>query len=249
MKIKLLTLLSVALVSLMSGQTIQILDNTSSVVIPSGSTVNVITTASTHITTKFKVKNNSATSPTVTVYRTAIVTNATGTITANFPFCFACNCLPPTTTSAVCTFTANEIAPNASNTSGLWPEINEAPTVGFSKVKYKIVNNSNAADSTVLYVTYNGAVGLNEKSFDNFNLSISPNPVNDMFVVKHTALESKNASIKVLNIVGSVVKELRIENNETQTRVDASQLSAGIYFVSVYSNNVLIVSKKIIVSK
>ncbi len=245
MKIKLLTLLSVALVSVMSGQTMQILDNTSSAVLPSGSTVNVITTASTHIITKFKVKNNSATSPTVTVYRTAIVTNST----ADFPFCFACNCLPPTTTSAVCTFTANEIAPNASNTSGLWPEINEAPTVGFSKVKYKIVNNSNAADSTVLYVTYNGAVGLNEKSFDNFNLSVSPNPVNDMFVVKHTALESKNASIKVLNIVGSVVKEVRIENNETQTKVDASQLTAGIYFVSVYSNNVLIDSKKIIVSK
>ncbi len=245
MKKKLLTLLSVALVSLMSAQTMQILDNTSGAVIPSGSTVNILTTASTNLVTKFKAKNNSVTSPTVTIYRTAIVTNST----ANFPFCFACNCLPPTTTSAVCTFTANEIAPNASNTSGLWPEINEAATVGFSKVKYKIVNNSNAADSTVLYITYNGAVGLNEKSFDNFNLSVSPNPVNDMFVVKHTALESKNASIKVLNIVGNIVKEVRIENNETQTKVDASQLSAGIYFVSVYSNNALIDSKKIIVSK
>ncbi|MEP5338204.1 MAG: T9SS type A sorting domain-containing protein [Algibacter sp.] len=68
---------------------------------------------------------------------------------------------------------------------------------------------------------------------------IYPNPVKDIFTITN----SQSADIIVYNILGKVVLNKKMENNNDS--VDISNLNTGVYYVSI-NNNGVISNKKIV---
>ena len=73
-------------------------------------------------------------------------------------------------------------------------------------------------------------VGVNEAATSNMN--IYPNPFNTEFVIETTELKS----ISVMNAMGEVVLSRTING---RTSIDATTLSAGIYFVREETSGVV----------
>ncbi len=85
--------------------------------------------------------------------------------------------------------------------------------------------------------------GIDEES-ENPQFNIYPNPSNGIF-----NLELFNVNtIKVLNTLGSVVYQEKINTNETKSTIDLSNLANGIYFIAVLNDKGTL-NKKVIISK
>ena len=96
---------------------------------------------------------------------------------------------------------------------------------------------------------------LNESSNtpDNYSLSQNfPNPFNSSTIIRYKVIYSSDVKIKLFNIEG---KELYVLVNEKQSRgsyeilFNSTDISSGIYFYSLYLDNNLVDTKKLIVNK
>ncbi len=68
------------------------------------------------------------------------------------------------------------------------------------------------------------------------SLQVYPTLVNNFVQVKlNTASNIRSAELKVINELGQVLLQQTLENN--QDRIDLSQLSTGVYFISVQTEN------------
>lgn len=80
-------------------------------------------------------------------------------------------------------------------------------------------------------------VGIENYSLDQQNIEIYPNPSNGVFNI---ALHNANISdgiIKIFNYTGQEVKLLKIEFTDNSSVINVKDLSAGLYFVELLSNN------------
>ena len=89
-----------------------------------------------------------------------------------------------------------------------------------------------------------GFIGLNEVAV-NTNFRVFPNPSNNG-VINVIAVE-KAVSYKVINVVGSVIANEKI-NNTTAVKISTQNWEKGIYFVSLDFGNGNIATKKIVVN-
>lgn len=106
-----------------------------------------------------------------------------------------------------------------------------------------------AATTTFSNVTLHWAptvvTGIDEASSENPQITIYPNPGNDIINIDF----SNTSSIKVVNMLGVVVYEEKVELAEEGTKtIDMSAFAGGIYFVNV-SNPKGSVNHKIILNK
>ncbi len=79
-----------------------------------------------------------------------------------------------------------------------------------------------------------------------------PNPFNSMTNVKWTMLRSGVANIMVYDLRGRKIQTLVNENlnaGNYNIRFNGEGLTSGVYFYSLFVNNVLIDTKKLIVIK
>tara|TARA_R110000823_G_scaffold315705_1_gene451091 strand:- start:124152 stop:124670 length:519 start_codon:yes stop_codon:yes gene_type:complete len=67
-------------------------------------------------------------------------------------------------------------------------------------------------------------------------LSIYPNPVKDKLIIKNTKFETSQLSLSTYTIQGKAVvsKNIQFEN---ETSIDVSDLSSGMYFISIEDKN------------
>ncbi len=72
-------------------------------------------------------------------------------------------------------------------------------------------------------------------------LSIYPNPTSDYLIINITTPKKCDAIISIVDVLGQTLinKKVKMEKGETETKIDVSNLSAGIYFVSYNSENKL----------
>ena len=73
-------------------------------------------------------------------------------------------------------------------------------------------------------------LGVEDALLDN-DLSIYPNPASDFITIKLKNSDKKK--VQIYNIVGQLVEEVSISNNQ---KLDISKLSSGVYFVSINNN-------------
>ena len=73
-----------------------------------------------------------------------------------------------------------------------------------------------------------GNTGLNENSHLNKEVSIYPNPASSTIII-HQSTQSHNQQLLITNILGEEIYHQAI-NNSTQTTIDVSQWSNGVYF-------------------
>jgi hypothetical protein len=106
--------------------------------------------------------------------------------------------------------------------------------------------------NSYLYVdnlAFSGSVtGIAENTINAANLSIFPNPSNEKVVLDYTLKSTENVVIKITDVTGKVVKELKpnavIGNNKQE--LNTSNFSQGIYTITIQGNNSLS-SQKLIV--
>ena len=97
-------------------------------------------------------------------------------------------------------------------------------------------------DSVSLYDSLDYALMTNIKKLeDEIKLNVYPNPTTDILKITYNSNSKTGLQIKINDVVGREVKKLEYEEE-----IDISDLEKGIYFLSVFQNNQLLVTKKII---
>jgi len=92
-----------------------------------------------------------------------------------------------------------------------------------------------------------GLVDIDEHSIvNNLDINIYPNPANEYFFINFTCLESKMYLISIYDIVGKLIKEIDSQYQESELKINISDMPKGIYFISVKDDYKSIVKKLII---
>lgn len=79
---------------------------------------------------------------------------------------------------------------------------------------------------------------------------IYPNPVSDhAFIDYRLHNEATKAKMVVHNILGSAVNEINLSHTETKAKIEAAELSPGVYFYTVYLDNIGVLTRKLIVRR
>jgi len=154
--------------------------------------------------------------------------------------------------------------------SGTWANVNnnQLPNVQIFDIKQQTLEPWNCYNSGEIYVATNGRgvwknkdlfkaniiLGNEIKGFDKKqnNLSIYPNPTSaDVFINFNTS-EIESASLSVMDLNGRVVKSENLGNlfpGQITYSFDTSDLSSGMYIVSVNSTSGVKRIAKIVVTK
>jgi hypothetical protein len=79
---------------------------------------------------------------------------------------------------------------------------------------------------------------------------IYPNPVNDQAYIEYKLHNDVvKAKIVVHNILGSAVNDLNLPYTETKMKMEANELNPGVYFYTVYLDNIGVLTRKLIVRR
>jgi hypothetical protein len=78
-------------------------------------------------------------------------------------------------------------------------------------------------------------LGVEEVSSPNTNvIKLYPNPVNDILSISTSHVSISN--VEVVDINGRIVKSVS-SNNSFDSKINVSDLSAGVYIINIYSEN------------
>ncbi|MBT1697986.1 T9SS type A sorting domain-containing protein [Fulvivirgaceae bacterium PWU4] len=79
---------------------------------------------------------------------------------------------------------------------------------------------------------------------------VYPNPVSEHAFVDYKVLDEKiKAKIVIHNLLGNSIEEYALPSNENRVKIRADDMSAGIYFYTLYINNEGVVTRKLIIKK
>jgi predicted nucleotidyltransferase len=91
-------------------------------------------------------------------------------------------------------------------------------------------------------VIYTGVSQMEEQAF-----SLSPNPSTGKFEISNLKVNTGNAIIKIYDKTGKIMKKLTVSGTDVNIVVDASEWSAGLYFVTVVIDQKETATRKIMV--
>ncbi len=176
------------------------------------------------------IKNNTSNPITVDVVR---VLNDTATAGWTSAFCLNGNCYAPFKDSVRTTI------PGDSTVGIIIHFYPDTVTPGCGIVRYSVRDANNPA--TVAYQTYhacNTCTGVNELSLYSADVNMYPSPVtagsNFSMNITNVISKSRNISLVVFSIYGSVVRTLDVKEGNNTLNLD---LSPGIYSYSLISDN------------
>jgi hypothetical protein len=95
--------------------------------------------------------------------------------------------------------------------------------------------NGNVTDDIYVVKLTVGGVGLQNATALENSISIYPNPSSTTLIIELSEL-CEGSTIEIRNALGNLLKKLKIA--QSLTTVDVSDLSIGIYFVSIEQNNI-----------
>ncbi len=123
---------------------------------------------------------------------------------------------------------------------------------GVSIMRYTVFDIVNPNDSAYFFVEYNaGTVGLNDYSSTKISVSNPyPNPAKSQTSFNYQLpANASHASIRIHNLLGSVVKEVQLVGQRGKISMNVTDLNDGVYFYSVVVNNETYETKRLIVSR
>lgn len=122
--------------------------------------------------------------------------------------------------------------------------------MGTSIIEFTFYNVDNPTEfvSVNVYFVIEYA-GIAEDAMHGGSISeIYPNPATNYVNLDFDLTPSvKQAKVRVINLLGSVVKEVEIEKSTNQLKLDVSDLDNGVYFYSVIINGDTYKTKKLVV--
>jgi hypothetical protein len=122
---------------------------------------------------------------------------------------------------------------------------------GISMSSYCFFDANNTSDSVCVEYLFDATTGLIDiPSSKNYISKPYPNPASEITNFYVNVLKgSKNARIKVFNMLGAEVKEIAIPENKNTLKINVSDLKSGIYFYSLWVNGKSTGTGKLMVSK
>ncbi len=121
---------------------------------------------------------------------------------------------------------------------------------GISTISYVFFNTADTNDAVKVTVQYNASpTGVAEKLLEKVNFSSAyPNPASKNVNFNYSLpVDFNSANLTISNILGTVVREVKINNISGSLQIPVSELSDGIYFYSLKVNEQLLLTKKMIV--
>ena len=123
--------------------------------------------------------------------------------------------------------------------------------IGTSVYEYTFFNANNEDENIAVIVKYDTSPdGIADQLMANgFVSEIYPNPATSSVNLDYELTPQVNkASVRVMNLLGAVVKDVALDKNASNLRLDVSDLTSGVYFYSVIINNEVYKTKKLIVN-
>ena len=198
----------------------------------------------------FQVQNLTS-SPLDIIAKKHVIANAGGNLTT---FCIGSLCYGSTTTaSGTVTIAANATIPpsHATTTFGLSTDFDAFVGSGYAQVLYTVCKASNPTDSVSVLMTYNlGTVGI-KQIISNYEVSnIAPNPAsNNISLYYDLKNNTQPATIKIYNMLGTLVKTTPLETYSNNTKIDITTLEEGMYFYSVTVGSKVVKTNRLVVAR
>ncbi len=122
---------------------------------------------------------------------------------------------------------------------------------GVSILRYTFFDMNNPADSVCFYTEFNaGTVGINDPAKDEVSVSNAyPNPASGSTSIDYVLPPSATkATIQVRNLLGSLVREVKLNDRTGTATVDLTGLNDGVYFYSFVVDNQTVETKRLVIS-
>tara|TARA_B100000427_G_scaffold263896_1_gene228885 strand:- start:646 stop:1317 length:672 start_codon:yes stop_codon:yes gene_type:complete len=200
----------------------------------------------TDITHHLDLKNNSSNTITVVCQKTIISMPNNLPVWGGASYCFAGNCYSASSTlpsTPAVLSPGQEITYSNNDLEAFSGYYVPAQVAGISVVEYCFYDENNPSDETCVTVTYNISSTTGVNDIDRIS-QFYPNPANENIYFEYYL--DKSANFVVMDILGNQVKQLQILDAGKQT-VNISDLSQGIYFGSIISDDKIKNTQKIIV--
>lgn len=123
-------------------------------------------------------------------------------------------------------------------------------TVGVTVLEYTFYNMDQPEENVKFVLLFDSSPSaINENLLNKIHLSnLYPNPATNFVDINYDLpYEIETASVKIVNILGSVVKEQQINKGMGKLRMDISDINDGIYFYSTFVNGEAIKTQKLII--
>lgn len=188
----------------------------------------------------FNCKNNSSSALTARI--TAETVYGTEDIHV-MSICVPGSCVPGTISGEF------ELASNAEAECDAWIEINGGLAYGTTTLfSFTIQDTRNAANSKTMFVKYIiDRNSINTLAKNNVSIDLYPNPVRNVVTVDYSLSGGMQNKIEIRNMLGSVVKEISIADNQGTQRINVSDMPNGVYLCSVVCNGKVYKTKKMVV--
>ncbi|MES2761721.1 MAG: T9SS type A sorting domain-containing protein [Bacteroidota bacterium] len=188
-----------------------------------------------------QLKNIGSSTVTYAVKKYDIVTNSGG----DAYFCWGGQCFPPTTTvtpvANYVTLTAGQLYTPQSF------YYDETVAEGYTEVKYELYDVNNPSDAIVFTFKFNP---LSTSVRDNSSLfsavsGVYPNPSVSKAQISVNSKVNLSTVVTITNALGAVVsaKNIDLSTGKNVITLDSENLTSGIYFATISSDNTKIVKK------
>jgi hypothetical protein len=157
-------------------------------------------------------------------------------------------CFTPNISVSPPAFT-RQIAPGATDTAitHVYPDLDGFTREGsISYVFFNAFDPTDAITYSVKYRVEGMPIGQPELEAQT-NLSVYPNPAQDIIRVDYRLGQSRQANFELINMVGSRVFSKTLQQSEGRFQLDLSQLSSGIYFYTLKTGSEVLHSRKLVV--
>lgn len=122
--------------------------------------------------------------------------------------------------------------------------------IGTSFVEYLFTNRDNSEQNVKVVIKFWASpMGVSEDVMTGGSISdIYPNPATTAVNINFDMPSTVNtAKVQLINLLGSVVKEVNIEPNSSNLSMDISELKGGVYFYAVVINGDVYKTRKLLV--
>jgi hypothetical protein len=127
-------------------------------------------------------------------------------------------------------------------------DLNPLGYAGTSYVTYVFFDRAGDSTTAVTYTYEATPTGINEPAAKTNLNTASPNPANGFTRISYNVPAAKDARIVICNMLGSVMKEIKLSDSQNTLTLSTSDLKQGVYFYSLVVDGRTISSKKLIVT-
>jgi hypothetical protein len=159
-------------------------------------------------------------------------------------FCWGTTCYPPGTLVSSYAETMQAGATDSTFIGYIFPNGHN----GISVVRYLFYDLSNASDTVSVTLTYDITTGIPELTSKATVTNAYPNPADGVTSLSYSVNPSKDARLVFYNMLGSVVKEIKLTDRQSALVISTSDLKSGVYFYSLVVDGKSMASKKLVVA-